>query len=198
MLLALAIMATVLPPAELPSGGIVATVSGGARPWVLAIPLDSQLAARTYAAREPVTISGVGTPALVCAGADDRATLCERIAAGDNPQRRYALDEGRQVTGRWFIGRRPIAGAALRVRLAGGEARRPLMIPLARRAKDLVTAVSTDETGRYAIDHLAPGNYIFELTTRSGRIEESGVEIPPLKVAVPDRPLPSRAYAVPD
>jgi hypothetical protein len=198
MLLALAIVAAVLPPVELPPGGIVATVSGGERPWVLAIPLDSQLAARTYNAREPVTIAGVGTSALVCAGADDRATLCERIAAGADPQRRYALDEGRQVTGRWFIGRRPLAGAAVRVRLAGVEARRPLMLPLARGAKDWVTAVSTDETGRYAIDHLAPGAYIFELTTRSGRIEESIVEIPPLKPAVPDQPPPSRGYAVPD
>jgi hypothetical protein len=199
MFLALTIVAAILPPAELPSGGIVATVSGGERPWVLAIPLDSQLAVRTYDAREPVTIAGVGKSALVCAGADDRATRCERIAAGADPQRRYALDEGRQVTGRWFIGRRPVGGAAVRVRLARVEARRPLMIPLARGAKDWVTAVSTDETGRYAIDHLAPAEYIFELTTRSGRIEESvAVEIPPLKPAVPDQPPPSRAYSVPD
>jgi hypothetical protein len=199
MLLALLIVAATLPQTGLRSGEIIATVRGGERPWVLAIPLDSQLAARTYSAQEPVTITDIGSSMLVCAGADERATLCEQIVAGVEPQRRYALDEGRHVTGRWFIGRRAAAEASVRVRLAGVEGRRPLMVPLARGASDWVTLVRTDDAGRYEIAHLAPGKYIFEITTRSGRIDESDVvEIPPLKPPVPDQPPPSRTYVVPD
>lgn len=73
------------------------------------------------------------------------------------------------------------------------------MIPLARGAKEWVTVVRTDDDGRYEIEHLAAGSYIFEVTTRNGRIEQNGpVEIPPLAPNVPNRPPPSRTVVLPD
>lgn len=199
MFLVLAILAALLPQVETQSSGVIATVSGGERPWVFVFPLTSDARVRTYNAREPVNIGEVDAPTLVCAGADERATVCEQLLDGAVTRRGYVLDEGRHVRGRYFVGRKAAAGASVRLRPAGVEARRALVMPLAQGANDWVTAARTDEAGWFDIEHLAPGKYIFEITTRSGRIEESVVvEIPPLKPFVPDHPPPSRAYAVPD
>lgn len=180
-------------------GAVTATVTGGERPWLIAFPLASDEPVRTYAASRSVKISDAGPSTLVCAGADDRATICERFAGDGESQRHYALDEGRRVQGRYFVGREGAAGAVIRVRLAGVEARRPLVIPLARGAKEWVTDVRTGDDGSYEIEHLAPGSYIFEVTTRNGRVEQSDViEIPPLKPPVPDRPPPSRTVVLPE
>lgn len=179
-------------------GSVKATVTGGERPWLIAFPLASDAPVQTYAAHRPVKVADAGPSKLVCVGADDRATICEQFIGEGEALRHYVLDEGRRVQGRYLVGRKGAAGASIRVRPAGVEARQPVVIPLARGAKEWVTGVRTDDAGWYEIEHLAPGSYIFEVTTRSGRVEQSDViEILSLK-PVPNRPPPSRTVVLPD
>lgn len=175
--------------------GITATVEGGDRPWIVVFPLssDEPVQTRSGGAGEVIHIGDVRGPTLVCVGADHRATVCERILPEERMPRRFLLDEGRHVIGRVLVGRRGAGDVSVSIRPAAIEARRPLVIPLARGADRWVKSVRTEVTGRFDIEHLAPGRYVFEITTSGGRTEESVVEIPSRRSAEH-----SRMFALPE
>lgn len=202
----LAALATVLAGtvAEAADGAVVheITVSGVARPWVVVFPLTSGQDAATYRVPErerfalPVVPPG---PALICAGGEQRATVCAHTPSEGGFAESFALDEGREVHGLCFIGRRPAAGAVVSVRPAHLESRRPVVIPLLLTDGQWVTTAKVDEAGRFRIDHLAPGEYTFEIVTTGGRAEDSDpVLVPERKAAAPGEPLPPRNWEAPD
>ncbi len=177
------------------------TVSGAELPWVLVLPLTTP-GSTTYHAKEKepflVPLAEAG-PLFICVGANARATLCEQTPTEGEFAHTFSLDEGRLVEGRCFIGRRPAAGATVSVRPAGIEARRPLVIPLAQAEQKWVMNAAVDDTGGFRIDHLAPGEYVFEIITADGRAEDTGiVHVPPRKAARPGDALPPREYQLSD
>jgi hypothetical protein len=178
------------------------TVSGGERPWAVVFPLTSAEDAATYRVpeRERFALPAVPHgPVLLCAGGEQRATLCAHAPAEGGFARSFVLDEGREVHGRCFIGRRPATGAAVSVRPARLESRQPIVIPMALTDGRWVTTAKVDERGRFRIDHLAPGEYIFEVLTASGRAEDSDpVVVPERKDAAAGEPLPPRTWDAPD
>jgi Carboxypeptidase regulatory-like domain len=177
------------------------TVSGAELPWILVLPLTTP-GSTTYHAKEkePFLVpSAEAGPLLICVGAGDRATLCEQTPFEGEFAHTFPLDEGRLVEGRCFIGRRPAARATVSVRPAGVEARRPLVIPLAQAEQKWVMNAAVDDTGRFRIEHLAPGEYVFEIVTAGGRAEDTAiVHIPPRKAARPGDALPPREYQIAD
>src|SRR5436309_1354624 len=78
---------------------VTVTVTNGEHPWVVAVPLTSDAPARTYAAHAPVKL-GITASTLLCAGGEQRATVCEQITGDQAAERHIALDEGRVVKGR--------------------------------------------------------------------------------------------------
>jgi hypothetical protein len=178
------------------------TISGVERPWAIIFPLTSAGEPTTYhmAEKERFRLeASLQGQVLVCSGGDQRATQCERASADDGFAHGFTLDEGRAVTGRCLIGRRPAANATVSVRLARLESRRTLVLPLALTGEKWVSSTKVDDAGRFRIEHLAPGEYIFEVVTTSGRAEDSDiVVIPALKAAAPGQPPPPRTWEVPD
>src|SRR6185369_3894931 len=107
----------------------------------------------------------------------------------------FALDRGRAVEGRCFVGRGSAEAAQLYVLLRGIESRKPGTLPLARDGKTLITAVGTDASGRFRIPYLAIGDHVFEVHLPGGRI----VETEPLRIPA-RRPSesPDATVALPD
>ncbi|HET7436548.1 MAG TPA: carboxypeptidase regulatory-like domain-containing protein [Thermoanaerobaculia bacterium] len=191
-----------LPAASLfASDGISVTVTGAERGWLVAIPSRDGAAVVASAARgvaTPLRVTG-DEPVLVCAGADDRATACEQLFPAVDRERTFVLDAGRRVQGRVFIGRAAVAKAKVSVRPAAVEMRHQLSIPLAMRAKEWITSVETAPNGVFTIEHLAPGRYIFEVTTPAGRSDETEpLDVPPLARAKEGAPPPSRTFVLRD
>lgn len=177
-------------------------VTGAERAWISVLPLTASGESTKLAAKENESALLPDIPGLlfICAGAKDRATLCERAPAEGDFLHTFSLGEGRLVTGRCFIGRRPAAGATVSVRPARVEARRPLVIPLTTAAEgNWVTAARVDDDGLYRIPHLAPAEYVFEIITADGRAEDSAVvTIPIRKASGPGQALSPRELEVPE
>jgi hypothetical protein len=54
-----------------------------------------------------------------------------------------------------------------------------------------VTTTKVDDAGRFRIEHLAPGDYVFEIITPQGRAEDSDIiTVPPLKPRADGTPSP--------
>jgi hypothetical protein len=178
------------------------TVSRVERPWAVVFPLTSNEEAATYRvpARRPFPLPSVPHgQVLLCAGGEDRATRCTRTSTESGFTQTFELDEGREVRGRCFIGRRPAAGATVSVRPARLESQRPLVIPMALTGGQWVTSAKVDDTGQFHIDHLAPGEYILEILTAGGRSEDSDpLVVPERKPAAPGGALPPRTWNAPD
>ncbi|HYO78396.1 MAG TPA: carboxypeptidase regulatory-like domain-containing protein [Thermoanaerobaculia bacterium] len=183
-------------------GELNITVDGAPRAWLLTTasrgdtPPGFALAPNGIPTR---VAAGTAGPLLVCAGAEERATVCEQVLPDGDRTRRFTLDAGRRIEGRCYLGRDPLAGAAITIRLADVEMRRPTPLPLARRDQRWVTEDQTDREGRYVVEHLAPGRYVLEVTTADGRGEETEpVTIPAVAPPKAGEAPPSRTYVLED
>jgi hypothetical protein len=126
-------------------------------------------------------------PLLVCAGAEGAATQCRSVIPDHDALIEFAIDPGRVVTGRCFIGRQPAGGAPVVASLSAVESRQPAVLPLARQNDSFVTSVVTDAAGRFRVEHLAPGDYTFELHARGGReYETDRLRVPVRRRSEPD------------
>jgi hypothetical protein len=126
-------------------------------------------------------------PLLVCAGAQGAATQCRTVIPDREALIDLAIDAGRAVTGRCFIGREPARGGRVFVSLSAVESRQPAVLPLLREHESFVTSVATDAAGRFRVAHLAPGDYTFELHARGGRqYETERIRVPVRRRSEPD------------
>jgi hypothetical protein len=126
-------------------------------------------------------------PLLVCAGAEGAATQCRSAIPDPETRIEFAIDSGRVVTGRCFIGRQPAGGARVFVSLSAVESRQPAVLPLGREHDSFITSVVTDAAGRFRVEHLAPGDYAFELHARGGRAYETErIRVPARRRSEPD------------
>ena len=175
---------------------VIVKVSGAPEVWVATVPLSSgpSAAVSEGAAGVPLRITArAGERLLVCAGATARATQCRPLTIDSLHELTFALDRGREVTGRCLSGRDPMRNATVRVLLPRVESRKPYAIPLAREKKELIASVTTGENGSFSIPHLAPGEYIFEAGIRGGRtIASEAITIPSPK------PDSKEAFRIPD
>jgi len=146
------------------------------RPWVTVSPLDSLDAIETHVDLADSRLD-LRLPerraVLLCAGAEDVATQCRRVVPGEETRTELTLDDGRRVTVTVYLGRAAVAGASVQLRPAAIESRRPITIPIARTKDGFVSATKTASDGVLTLDHLAPGDYVFELKVPGGAIHET-------------------------
>ncbi|MDQ3282542.1 MAG: carboxypeptidase-like regulatory domain-containing protein, partial [Acidobacteriota bacterium] len=177
------------------------TVTGADRVWIATTTTRGALrtSMRSVAGGATVDIDADAEPLFVCVGAVARATVCEEVAPGDERVRHVALDEGRNVRGRVVVGRTPLAKAVVRVRPDALESERPLTIPLAYDGRQWTMSVTTDDDGRFAIEHLSSGSYVLEVSTASGRTEDSeAISVPALAARKDGEAPPQRSYELPE
>ncbi len=183
------------------SSSLQIEIAGAERGWIVAFyarGIDKGTT-HTITPDVPVKLEHAGDSMFVCAGAPERATRCEEILPHDSATRVFALDEGRRVEGRCFIGRAPLAHAEISVRAAGVDLRQPVAIPLAQEKTAWVKSIRTSDDGEFTIEHLSPGRYVFAVTTADGRAEESGpVTVPGLELSQEGTPPPNRTYRIAD
>lgn len=114
---------------------------------------------------------------MICAGAEDLATVCERrvLEPGGMVPHPGPSAAGSRVFGRILLGRRPAASAEISLLPDPLPLRWPFSLPLERHEGKgpLVHRVTADAQGRFRIAHLAPGTYRLEMTLPGGRSERS-------------------------
>lgn len=160
--------------------------------WVEATSLSNDEPARVavYPARPPAIPVGDG-PWMVCAGARERATVCERVTGPSSINLTPAV--GVPVTALIVVGQAPARGE-VELLLDGLSARRPFTVPLARPTNEAPNrGVSTQADGHIAIPALAPGRYRLQLSSPDGSVRVSE----PFTVPAPRRPQPGTASPQP-
>jgi hypothetical protein len=123
-----------------------------------------------------VSLEGLAMgPALLCIGAQERATRCEKVILEEGVTLRVAAPAaGVQVKGRILTGRRPAAGTKVAVLPDPLPMRRLYSMPLFHDGKRLVPFVECDAEGRFTLPRLSPGDYRFDLRLSGGRLDQAG------------------------
>lgn len=170
--------ATAQPAQPAPSAPRV-EISGspGSGAWVSAVPQSPRGEPASWSIPQGErSLSLEGVPpglAVVCAGRDGAATVCQRLVLAEGQVTAIAPPvPGVRVVGRLLAGRRPISGAKIAVTLHPLAFRRAFAVPLKREGERVTTLVTSDEEGRFAFGELAPGSYRLILNLPGGRSTE--------------------------
>lgn len=156
------------------------------RAWVQVIPLTAGKA-KIFERFSGATLDLPGVPpgpALLCRGAEERATRCEKVALEPGRAVPFAAPPaGVQATGRILFARQPVPGAKVAVLIEIPGFFRNFVLPLAHDGKGLVRFVETAEDGRFLLPRLAPGEYRLQVLAPGGRVAQLG----PVQVRDPAR-----------
>lgn len=119
-------------------------------------------------------------PVMICAGAEEAATTCQRMVLASGVAVRLMPGPGIGVTGRCILGEVPVAGASVGMFPRGLDVNRSFLIPLVRRGDTVVRHVVTGPDGRFSFPQIASGDYQLEIQAPGGRIQHpSSVSVPP-------------------
>lgn len=158
--------------------------------WLQVMPFRTPDAPRVFRWTDGAALILAGVPdgpALLCAGAEGRATRCVRewlepggtfLAPSPPP--------GVEVTGRVLLAQKPVAGAQIAFSPTDPTFPRFTLLPLAHDGRAVVSSVATGVDGRFALPHLAPGEYQVQVRAGGGRFGQLG----PYKVPDPAQPSP--------
>ena len=136
--------------------------------WVAVLPLEpgAQVAVLPVkdGDRQVVLEGSHAGSSLLCVGGEKAATLCQKVLLRERGS--VAVEgpvPGVRVIGQLLMGSAPASGVEVRVLPYPQPSEQLVTVPLYRDEKRLVTTLTTDAEGRFAVPLLAPGGYRLEL-----------------------------------